>query len=129
MLTRLKHLARQLKAELLALSRAARDARTPWYARAFALLVLAYALSPIDLIPDFIPVLGYLDDLLLVPLGLWVALRLIPGPVMTEARAWAAQHPQKLPRSTWGLVLMLMLYLLLAWYGWQWWQGHLASPT
>ncbi|MFC6662253.1 YkvA family protein [Deinococcus multiflagellatus] len=76
--TRLRTLARRLKAELLALSLAARDPRTPWYARAWALLVLAYALSPIDLIPDFIPVLGQLDDLLLVPAGLWLALRLIP---------------------------------------------------
>lgn len=75
---RLRAFARHLKAELLALSLAARDPRTPWYARAWALLVLAYALSPIDLIPDFIPVLGQLDDLLLVPAGLWVALRLIP---------------------------------------------------
>ena len=119
MLQRLKTLAKQLKAELLALSLAARDPRTPWYARAFALLVLAYALSPIDLIPDFIPVLGYLDDLLLVPAGLWLALRLIPPGVMAGARAEAAQHPRKLARSAWGLALMIAIYLLLLALAWR----------
>lgn len=129
MLERLKTLARQLKAELLALSLAARDPRTPWYARVFALLVLAYALSPIDLIPDFIPVLGYLDDLILVPGGLWLALKLIPPEVMAQVRAQAAQHPQKLAKSAWGLLLMLVIYLLLLALAWQWWaaRSHPAS--
>lgn len=126
MLERLKTFARRLKAELLALSFAARDPRTPLLARAWALLVLAYALSPIDLIPDFIPVLGYLDDLLLVPAGLWLALRLIPPDVLADARREAAAHPQKLARSAWGLGLMLLIYLLLVWLGWQWWQAGRA---
>ena len=96
MIARFKELARRLKAELLALSLAARDPRTPWYARAWALLVLAYALSPIDLIPDFVPVLGYLDDLLLVPAGLWPALRLLPPAVLADARREAAARAQPL---------------------------------
>ncbi|MBL8056706.1 MAG: DUF1232 domain-containing protein, partial [Anaerolineales bacterium] len=77
-LERLRAHARALKAEAYALYLAARDPRTPWYARALAAGVAAYAFSPLDLIPDFIPVLGYLDDLVLVPLGIWLALRLIP---------------------------------------------------
>lgn len=121
MLGHLRALARRLKAELLALSLAARDPRTPWPARLLALLVLAYALSPIDLIPDFIPVLGQLDDLLLVPAGLWLALRLIPPQVMADARAQAAAQPDRLARSAWGLALMLGLYVLAAWLLWRWW--------
>lgn len=89
-LNRLKYQARHLKRELSALSLAYRDPRVPWYAKLLAVIVLAYALSPIDLIPDFIPVLGYLDDLLLLPLGIWLVLRLIPAPVMAECRARAA---------------------------------------
>ncbi|MFC4639460.1 YkvA family protein [Deinococcus hohokamensis] len=125
MLERLREAARHLKAELLALSHAARDPRTPWPARALALLVLAYALSPIDLIPDFIPVLGQLDDLLLVPAGLWLALRLIPPVVLADARAEAARAPARLARSAWGLALMVLVYLLLLALVWRWWaQRH-----
>src|SRR6476620_3180105 len=82
--------ARALKRDTYALYLAARDPRTPWYARALAVLILAYAFSPIDLIPDFIPVLGYLDDLLLVPLGLALLARLVPAEVMADARARAS---------------------------------------
>lgn len=124
MLGRLRDFARHLKGELLALSLAARDPRTPWPARLLALLVLAYALSPIDLIPDFIPVLGQLDDLLLVPAGLWLALRLIPPPVMADARARAAAHPARLARSLWGLLLMLGLYALAVGLLWRWWASR-----
>ncbi len=81
--------ARDLKREVLALYLAARDKRTPWLARVLALMVAAYALSPIDLIPDFIPVLGYLDDIILVPLGIWLVLRLIPDELIAEHRAAA----------------------------------------
>jgi uncharacterized membrane protein YkvA (DUF1232 family) len=77
---------RALKRELGALLLAWRDPRTLWYARLAALAVVAYAFSPLDLIPDAIPVLGYLDDLILLPLGIWLALRLIPREVMTDAR-------------------------------------------
>lgn len=126
MIAKLKTFAQHLKAELLALSYAARDPRTPtpWYARALALLVLAYALSPIDLIPDFIPVLGQLDDLLLVPAGLWLALRLIPPEVMVQAPHEAAQHPQRLAKSAWGLALMLLIYLLFLVLALAWWRSR-----
>ncbi len=84
-----KQKARLLKRQVLALYFAYRDPRTPWHARAFAALVVAYAFSPIDLIPDFIPVLGYLDDLVLVPLGVWLALKMVPPQVMADCQAAA----------------------------------------
>src|SRR5258708_34422908 len=85
----LKHWARRLKHELYALYLAYKDPRVPWYARLFAACVVGYAFSPIDLIPDPIPVLGYLDDLVLVPLGISLAVRMIPAPVLAECRAQA----------------------------------------
>ena len=88
---------------------AARDRRTPWHARAFGLLVAAYALSPIDLIPDFIPILGYLDDLLLVPAGIWLAVRLVPRALLAEFRAAAEQGDR--PRSFVGAVVIVALWL------------------
>jgi uncharacterized membrane protein YkvA (DUF1232 family) len=93
----------------------------PWHAKALAGAVAAYALSPIDLIPDFIPVLGYADDLLIVPAGIWLAIRLIPAPVMAELRVEAAARPDRL-RSLWGLVTILaiwtMVVIALAWFAW-----------
>ena len=90
MLDKLRASAAKLKREVVAVWLAARDERTPWAARLVAALTAAYALSPIDLIPDFIPILGLLDDLLLVPIGLWLAIRLVPENVMTDARRAAA---------------------------------------
>ena len=93
---RLKEWARTIKRDAHAVYLAARDPRTPWYAKALALFVAGYALSPIDLIPDFIPVLGYLDDVLLVPLGIIAVVRMIPAEVMAEHRAaatFAADRP------------------------------------
>jgi uncharacterized membrane protein YkvA (DUF1232 family) len=90
MLAKLKARARQLETETYALYLAYRDRRVPFYARAFASLVVAHTVSPIDLIPDFIPVLGYLDDLIITPLGLAIALRMIPPEVMGQAREQAA---------------------------------------
>lgn len=92
MLERWKSRARQLKTELYALYLAYRDPRVPWYARLVAALVAGYAFSPIDLIPDPIPVLGYLDDLILIPLGIALALRLIPAPIMVECRIKAQER-------------------------------------
>ena len=89
LLEMLRQRARALKVETLGLYFVARDPRVPRYARLFVAVVVAYALSPIDLIPDFIPVLGYLDDLILVPLGLALALRMIPRPILDECRARA----------------------------------------
>lgn len=87
---KLKDWARSLKREVHAIYLAARDPRTPWYAKALAICVAGYALSPIDLIPDFIPVLGYLDDVILVPLGILAVVKLIPPQVMAESRVAAS---------------------------------------
>lgn len=92
---------------------AARDPRTPWPAKLLAAVVVAYALSPIDLIPDFIPVLGYLDDLVLVPLGIWLVLRLIPDEVMADARARAAEA-ERPGRSLAGLSIVIGVWLAVA---------------
>ena len=89
---RVKARIRKLKRETLVLYFAARHPRTPWCAKLFAAVVVAYALSPIDLNPDFVPVLGYFDDLILVPLGIALAIRLIPPTVLAECRAQAAQR-------------------------------------
>ena len=86
---RLRAWARGIERDVHALYLASRDRRVPWYAKAAAIAVAAYALSPIDLIPDFIPVLGYLDDLFIVPLGILLAVRLVPGHLMAEFRAAA----------------------------------------
>ena len=83
----------------MALWIAARDPRVPWQAKAVAGVVAAYALSPIDLIPDFIPVIGYLDDLLIVPTGIWLAIKLIPPALMAEFRASAAARPKPTTRT------------------------------
>ena len=114
--------AGQLQHETYALFLAYRDPRVPWYARVWAACVVAYALSPIDLIPDFIPVLGYLDDLVLVPLGIALALRMIPPEVMADSRVRAQQAlAENRPESRiaaavivtiWLLVLVLTIFLL-----------------
>jgi uncharacterized membrane protein YkvA (DUF1232 family) len=96
MLERIRIWARALKRDAYAVYLAARDPDTPWYVKALAFVVAAYALSPIDLIPDFVPILGYLDDLILVPLGIWLVVSLIPEQAMAEYRAKASvviQHP------------------------------------
>ena len=90
MLDQLKSRARALKNEALAVYLAAKDPRTPWYAKAVAFLTIAYAFSPIDLIPDFIPIIGYLDDLFIVPAGIALAVSLIPPEVLAKARETAA---------------------------------------
>jgi len=90
MLEQLKSRARALKNEAFAVYLAARDPRTPWYAKALIFFVVAHTFSPIDLIPDFIPILGYLDDLIITPLGIALAVRLIPSEVLEQARATVA---------------------------------------
>lgn len=92
---RAKGWARRVKRDVVALWIAARDPRTPWPAKVTAAAVAAYALSPIDLIPDFIPVLGYLDDLLIVPAGIMLAVKFIPAPLLAEFRAAAADRAAK----------------------------------
>lgn len=110
-----KRRARQLKQETYALYLAYRDPRTPWYARVFAACVVGYAFSPIDLIPDIIPVLGYLDDLILVPLGVAIALRMIPPPVMAECWEKARVALEQDRPTNWAAaVVIVAIWLLLA---------------
>ncbi len=119
MLASLQARARDLKAETYSLYLAARDPRTPWAARLIVLLTVAYAVSPIDLIPDFVPVLGYLDDLIIVPAGIALALRLIPPQVILDARTQARQQPPgSLNALGLGIIVLIWivaLILVLAW--------------
>jgi uncharacterized membrane protein YkvA (DUF1232 family) len=111
----LKQWARQLKLQVYALYLAYRDPRVPWYARLFAAAVVAYALNPIDLIPDFIPILGLLDDLVLVPAGIWLALKMIPAEVMAESRARAGDTIRRgKPVNRAAAVVIISIWLLLA---------------
>lgn len=110
----LKQLARKLKQETYTLYLASVDPRVPWYSRVLAGIVVAYAFSPIDLIPDFIPGLGYLDDLLIVPLGIWLTLRLIPPGILAECRQKAAEKMAEGKPTNWiaaGVIIGIWLLL------------------
>jgi len=122
---RLRQKAKLLKVDILALWFAYRDSRTPWYAKLWAAIVVGYAFSPIDLIPDFIPVLGYLDDVILLPLGIMFAIRLIPEEVLVDSRGkaqvWFEEKRGK-PKNwvvailillLWAMLLVFMLYVIL----------------
>jgi uncharacterized membrane protein YkvA (DUF1232 family) len=117
--SRLSRWARGVKRDLHALYLAARDPRVPWYAKAAALCVAAYALSPIDLIPDFVPVLGYLDDVIIVPLGILLVVRLVPKAIMDEHRAAAAAAEGR-PVSRAGAAAVVAIWiaalLLTGWW-------------
>lgn len=112
MLNKLKARARALKQEVYAVYLAARDPRTPWYAKALVSLIIAYALSPIDLIPDFVPVLGYLDDLIIVPGGIWLAIRLIPPEALEEARVTAATRSVDRRIGRIGAALIILIWIV-----------------
>lgn len=109
--------ARRLTHEVYALYLAYRDPRTPWYARVLAICIVAYAVSPLDLIPDPIPVLGYLDDLILLPIGIWFALKLIPREVMEDARRTALEAPPTSKLVSWiaGGVIVLLWIAVTIW--------------
>jgi uncharacterized membrane protein YkvA (DUF1232 family) len=118
----LRRWARSLKEQSLIVYYAARDPRTPWPVRLLALAVAAYALSPIDLIPDFIPVLGYLDDLILIPLGVTLVVRWVPAEVMVDAKAKAratAQRPTSRGMAFVIVVVWIALAAALAWWAWR----------
>lgn len=127
MLRRVKGWARAIKRDVHALWLAARDPRTPWHAKALALGIAAYALSPIDLIPDFIPVLGFVDDAILLPLAIMLAVRLVPAEVMAEHRE-AAGKAQGRPVSRVGGALIIALWLIAAtmvtWWFWPYAAGE-----
>jgi uncharacterized membrane protein YkvA (DUF1232 family) len=114
-----KRRAGELKREVYALYFACRDPRVPWYAKALAVVVVAYAFSPIDLIPDFIPVLGYADDLVLIPLGVMAVRAMVPAAVLEECRARARQMEAR-PRNWIAAALVVALWLALAAAGTYW---------
>jgi len=115
--------ARRIKTDAVALWFARSHPHTPWYAKALAIFVVAYALSPIDLIPDFIPVLGYVDDVILLPLLIWLAVQMLPADVLRESRQqaqkWLQQSEGK-PRVIAGAVMILVVWVALA-AGFAWW--------
>ena len=132
MFDRIKRWARTLKRDAYAIYLAARNPNTPWYVKVLATVVAAYAFSPIDLIPDFIPVIGYLDDLILVPLGIWLVVSLIPEQAMAEYRAKASEALQR-PRDGDGTVAAIAIIAiwmvgaaLLCWLGLSRWRGSIS---
>lgn len=119
----LKAWAKRIKRDGVTLWFACKHLRTPWYAKALGMFVVAYALSPIDLIPDFIPVLGYLDDVLLLPGLIWLAVRLLPAEVLAECRTQADEWMQKTgskPTSLVGATLIIVLWLTIGAAAWFW---------
>jgi len=108
--------SKRLKSEVYALYLASKHPRTPWYAKVLAVLIIGYALSPIDLIPDFIPVVGYLDDLILVPLGIALLIKIIPGNILEECRAKAEADLSKRKPKSWIAAIIIVLIWLLAIY-------------
>lgn len=123
MLERLKSWAAALKREALVLWFASRDPRAPWYAKWLAVFIVAYALSPIDLIPDFIPVIGFLDEVILLPGAIWLTLKLMPQQVLLDARAralaWLEAHRPK-PRNWIAGALIVLLWVVVLWGLWAW---------
>ena len=115
---RLKIWAAALKQEVMTLWFACRDPRTPWYARVLTMLIVAYALSPIDLIPDFIPVLGYLDELILLPAGIYLVLKLVPVEALADARAraqaWVDSRKPK-PRNWIAAAVIVLVWVAVLW--------------
>ena len=118
----MKNWARLVKRDIHAIYLCSRDPRVPWHAKALAIFVAAYALSPIDLIPDFVPVLGYLDDVILVPVGIWLVVRLIPAHVMAEHRELAAAaHDRPVSRTAAAVIVAIWIAsaILCGWLIWR----------
>ncbi|WP_027093261.1 YkvA family protein [Cohnella thermotolerans] len=115
----LKNRARRLKQDIYVLYLSYRDPRVPWFAKFFAVCVVAYAFSPIDLIPDFIPILGYLDDLIIVPFGIALALKMIPRPVIEDCRMRADEIRQRGKPKYWitGVLFIVIWILCVIWIG------------
>lgn len=121
-MNRLREWAQRLKGEIVALWFCTRHPRTPFIAKALVVALVAYAFSPIDLIPDFIPVLGYVDELILLPVGIWLVLKLVPRDVLEECRAKAArwlEEKRSQPRSYAAAAVIVALWLAAPWLAWR----------
>ena len=118
MISSIRQWARRVKENAVMLWFAQRDSRTPWLPKIICMLAVAYALSPIDLIPDFIPVLGFLDDAVLLPVLVWIAVKLLPTAVVVDCRQlaheWIQTNDSK-PVSRWGVLLVLLVWSLCVW--------------
>ena len=123
MLERLKTWAAALKREALVLWFASRDPRAPWHAKWLAIFIVAYALSPIDLIPDFIPIIGFLDEIILLPGAIWLVLKLMPVDVLLDSRAkaqdWLGAHRPR-PRNWIAAAAIVLLWAIALWALWAW---------
>jgi uncharacterized membrane protein YkvA (DUF1232 family) len=123
MLDQLKTWAAALKREALVLWFASRDSRAPWHAKWLCVFIVAYALSPIDLIPDFIPIIGLLDEIILLPAAIWLVLKLIPREVLLDSRAraqaWLEAHRPK-PRNWVAAAVIVLLWIMALWTLWAW---------
>lgn len=118
---RLQQWARRLKSDVIAMYFALKHPQTPLYAKIFAAIIVGYALSPIDLIPDFIPILGYLDDVILLPIGIAIAIRLIPASVLDACRQEAKNNPPAMKPKNWiaaYVIVMLWIIVLYALFKW-----------
>lgn len=126
MLERLKQWLRRLRTRLVVLWLCSKHPRMPFAAKLIAVALVAYAVSPIDLIPDFIPVLGYLDDLLILPIGIWIVWRMIPPDLIAQCEADAAGRKDMGSTGRWGTaaaVVTVVLWIALAVWAWQWWNA------
>ncbi len=123
MFAKIRHWARRVKRDGVILWFTCRDPRTPWWLKAMAFGVVAYVFSPIDLVPDFIPVLGYLDDVILLPVLIWLIVRWLPDHIAQDSRqradAWLEARQAK-PVSRAGIVLVLVVWCGVAWWAWRW---------
>ena len=122
LLEKLNSWARLLKQNIVMLWFATNHPQTPWLPKAICIFIVAYALSPIDLIPDFIPILGYVDDLILLPMLIWIAIRLMPNSIIQESRIQADTwllNKQSKPKSYLGLFIVIIVWLLLLWLSYQ----------
>ncbi|WP_371436583.1 YkvA family protein [Polaromonas sp.] len=125
--TQLRKWAARIKRDGVTLWFASKHPATPWYAKALGMFVMGYALSPIDLIPDFIPVLGYVDDVLLLPALIWLAVRMIPESTLAECRSQADHWMQTAgakPTSRIGAAVIVTLWISISVAGWYWWSHH-----
>ena len=129
LIEKLKSWSKLLKMNVLIIWFATKNPQTPWLPKAICIFIVAYALSPIDLIPDFIPILGYVDDFVFLPILIWVAIRLIPNSINLESRVkadeWLRQNQSK-PKSYLGLLIIIVIWLLMLWCSYQLFQD-LAS--
>lgn len=129
MISTWKKAVHELKSQTIALYFAYQDPRIAWYAKVWIALVIAYAFSPIDLIPDFIPILGYLDDLVILPLGIWLAVRMIPAQVMQDSRARADRAQIGEPQFRWMIGVVVLIWTgVLVWVVWTVWKIYANDP-